>query len=620
MVDPIINIDREKCKICYACVRACPVQAIGVKANQEYPHIIHNRCIGCGSCYLACSPKAIFFRDSKEETKAILSSGEKVAAIVSPSISSEFGDITDYRKFVKMLQSLGFHYVHDVAFGVDLAAQKFSELLNDFKGKYYLTTNCPAVVSCIEKFYPQLINNLSPIVSPMIAAAKAVRKLYDNNIKVVFIGPCIAAKDEALRYEEDGKVDSVLTFIELRELFEEFNIKESTLEFSDFDQPLGYKGMLYPISNGFLQCVDIDEKLLSSNIITVEGKNDMLEAVKEFDTNLEFIREHFNIYYCEGCLMGPGMSKNGKKFVRKRLVTDYANKRLKNFDKESWNHYMTDNLSNDYTCSFSEDDQRLPFPPEEKIKEVLAILGRVENTDSSGCGACGYASCRDFAIAVAQGIAKTDMCITYSLKSKHEYIKTLKVTNEKLAKTQEALRQSESIARSEQQATQEALEQTSAMLEKLPSAVVLVDDKLRIIESNESFITILGNEAREINEIIPGLKGADLKTLLPFQFYKLFSYVIDNDENVTNRDVHLDNKLLNVSVFTLKKNKIVGAIIRDMYLPEVRKEEVINRVSEVIDQNLELVQKIAFLLGEGASKTEKMLNSIIESHKASEKG
>ena len=454
----------------------------------------------------------------------------------------------------------------------------------------------------------------------MIATAKVVKKLYNNNIKVVFIGPCIAAKDEALRYKGNDKVDSVLTFIELRELFEEFNIKESTLEFSDFDQPLGYKGMLYPISNGFLQCTDIDEKLLSSTIITVEGKNDMLEAIKEFDTNLEFIREHFNIYYCEGCLMGPGMSKNGKKFVRKRLVTDYANKRLKNFDKESWNHYITNNLSSDYTCSFSEDDQRLPFPPEEKIKEVLTILGRVENTGSSGCGACGYTSCRDFAIAVAQGIAKTDMCITYSLKSKHEYIKTLKITNEKLAKTQEALRQSEAIARSEQQATQEALEQTSAMLEKLPSAVVLVDDKLRIIESNESFITILGHEAREINEIIPGLKGADLKTLLPFQFYKLFSYVIDNDENVTNRDVHLDNKLLNVSVFTLKKNKIVGAIIRDMYLPEVRREEVINRVSEVIDQNLELVQKIAFLLGEGASKTEKMLNSIIESHKASEKG
>jgi len=619
MIEPIININQEKCKICYACVRACPVKAISVKANQEYPHVIHNRCIGCGSCYVACSPKAIFFRDSKEETKAILNSGNKVAAIVSPSISSEFGDITDYRKFVKMLQSLGFQYVHDVAFGVDLVAQKFSELLNDFKGKYYLTANCPAIVSCIEKYNPNLINNLSPIVSPMVAMAKVVRKMYGNDVKVVFIGPCIAAKDEALRYEGDGKVDSVLTFIELRELFDEFNIKESTLEFSDFDQPLGYKGMLFPISNGFLQSVDIDEKLLSGNIITVEGKDDVLEAVKEFETNLEFIREHFNIFYCEGCLMGPGSSKNGKKFVRKRLVTDYTNKRLTDFNKELWGNCLNNNLLSDYTCSFLDDDQRIPFPPEEKIEEVLAILGKVEDTDVSGCGACGYASCRDFAIAVAQGIAKTDMCVTYSLKSKHEYIKTLKVTNEKLAKTQEALRQSESIARSEQQATQEALEQTSAMLEKLPSAVVLVDDKLRIIESNESFINILGNEAHEINEIIPGLKGADLKTLLPFQFYKLFSYVIENDENITNRDVHLDDNLLNVSIFTLKKNKIVGAVIRDMYLPEVRKEEVINRVSEVIDQNLELVQKIAFLLGEGASKTEKMLNSVIESHKATGK-
>jgi hypothetical protein len=154
------------------------------------------------------------------------------------------------------------------------------------------------------------------------------------------------------------------------------------------------------------------------------------------------------------------------------------------------------------------------------------------------------------------------------------------------------------------------------MLHKLPTAVVIVDENMKIVGSNESFVTILGEDAAEINEIIPGLLGADLKTLLPVQFYKLFAYVISSNDDVIGRDVHLNDKLLNVTIFGIKKNKIVGAVIRDMHMPEVRKEEVINRVTEVIEQNLDLVQQIAFLLGEGAAKTEKMLNSIIESHKS----
>ena len=208
------------------------------------------------------------------------------------------------------------------------------------------------------------------------------------------------------------------------------------------------------------------------------------------------------------------------------------------------------------------------------------------------------------------------MCITYSLKSKHDFIKALKQTNEKLNRTQDALLTSEQKARQEQQLAQEALERTSAMLQKLPSAIVIVDSSLKVIESNQSFINILGEDAADINDIIPGLVGADLKTLVPFQIYKLFTSVISNNENLLNRDVPLGDRLLNVSVFSIKKGEIAGAVLRDMYLPEVRKEEVINRVTEVIDENLNLVQQIAFLLGEGASKTERMLNSIIESHKS----
>jgi transcriptional regulator with PAS, ATPase and Fis domain len=237
----------------------------------------------------------------------------------------------------------------------------------------------------------------------------------------------------------------------------------------------------------------------------------------------------------------------------------------------------------------------------------------------SGCEACGYSSCREFAVAVSAGLAHTDMCLNFTLNNRHEYIKSLRATNDKLAKTQEALKESEKIARQEQEAARDASETITTMMKKLPSALVIVDKKLKIVQSNQSFIDLLGDDALEINDIIPGLVGADLKTLLPYNIYNLFSYVLQNHEDIKNRDIHYKDNLLNLSVFTIKKNSIVGAVIRDMYAPEVRKEEVIKRVTEAIDINLAMVQKIGFLLGEGASETEQMLNSIINTYKEGEK-
>lgn len=620
MKSTLININTSACQACYACVRVCPVNALQVRVDQEPPVVVDDRCIGCGSCLRVCAPEAIQYRDSCNEIKEILTSGRKVAAIIAPSISGEFDDITDYRKFVKMIRELGFDYVNEVSFGVDMVAEKYRELFSSFMGRYYITANCPPIVSLIEKYYPGLIDNLAPIVSPMIASAQLVRQLYGEEIAVVYIGPCIGAKNEALKYSGSSKVDSVLTFVELRKLFNEFHVKESTVEYSDFDPPLGYKGSLYAVSNGILQAAGFSEDLMKGNIITAEGKDNILEAIKEFDTSVDFIRKNFNLFYCEGCLMGPGTSPGGKKYVRKTLVTDYANKKLKDFDVNVWRKACDKHTSlTNFKADFVIDDQRVEQPSTEKIEEVLKVLGKQDATDKVGCTACGYDSCHNFAEAVAKGLTKTDMCISYSMKSKHDFIKTLKFTNEKLAKTQEALLESERKARLEQQVAQEALERTSSMLQKLPSAIVIVDENLKIIESNQSFINTLGEEAAEINEIIPGLVGADLKTLLPFQLYKLFTAVITNNENLVNKDVHLGERLINVSVFSIKKGKIAGAVLRDMYLPEVRKEEVISRVTEVIDENLDLVQKIAFLLGEGAAKTERMLNSIIESHKAVKK-
>ena len=617
MPDPLFQIIPHQCIKCYACVRICPVKAIKVDVNSEIPEILSERCIGCGSCFRACSPSAILYRSSIEETKVLLLSPSRVAAICDPSISGEFSDITDYRKFVEMIRQLGFEYVSEVSFGVDLIASKYHELFEDFHGKYYITANCPAVVSFIEKFYPELINNLAPVVSPMIATAKVIRQEYGHDVKIVFIGPCIATKDEALRYEGDGKVDAVLTFTELRKLFDEFNIRESQVEFSEFDPPLGYKGSLYPLSNGILQAASLCEDLLTGSIITTEGRNDMLDAVKEFDSRIDTIKRHFNIFYDEGCLMGPGTSAGGEKFLRRTLVTDFDNKRLKEFDIKKWEVEIHSLSGLDLTRAFQDDDQRLPVPEESVIREILTRIGKENQMENEiGCESCGYSNCQEFAISIAQGLAISDMCHIYSSRNRQEYIKSLRSTNDRLAKTQAALKESEEKAKKDRELEKEASETINAMLQKLISGVVIIDENLKITHSNKAFIRILGEEAAMVDEVIPGLVGADLKTLLPVPFYKLFSYALSSDDEIENKDVHYGDHVLNVSIFSIRKNKYVGGIIRDMYTPEVRKEQVIRRLTEVVDENFEMVQKIASLLGEGAAKTEKMLNTVIESHQS----
>ncbi len=614
-----MKIDPEKCKVCYACVRVCPVKAIQVKESQEIPLILPERCIGCGSCLESCFPGAIVYRDSMAQVKDIIRSGGTLVAVTAPSISGEFEDITDYRKFVRMIKELGFAYVHEAAFGVDLVAHEYAKLFGNFKGKYYIASCCPVVVSYVEKYSPDLLSNLAPLQSPMAVTAKVVRKKYGNHIKVVYIGPCIANKDEALRAEPDAAIDAVLTFVELRKLFEEFSISESKLEYADFNLPHGNKGSLFPISNGLLQAGNIPEDLMTGKVITADGKENMIRAVKEFDKGIADIHAHFNLFFCEGCIMGPGTSKNGNKFRRHSLVVEYALKRKKKFDFTAWDEAFKEYSELGFGRGFSPDDNRLKEPSEEVVFQIMKDLGIDNPDEEAGCTACGYPSCREFAIAVAQGLAIPDMCSSLAQRNRQNYIRTLKITNEQLVQTQEALRESEKRAREEQETAHEATAIITAMLQKIPSSLVVVDKNLRILQSNQSFIDLAGEEAREINLVIPGLTGADLKSLMPHVFSNMLSFVLSSAEDIVNRDLNIGNKLFNVSVFTIRKNEIVGALVRDMSDPAVQKEEVVKRVTEVIDKNLELVQKIGFILGEGASETEKMLNSIIETYKSSRK-
>ncbi len=606
----MIHVDPEKCNLSFTCIRVCPAKAIKIVA--KHAEIIPSRCIGCGNCVSMCAQDAISYRDEKERVRALLQGEQPVAAICDPTISGEFTDITDYRKFVAMLRELGFEFVLEAAFGVDLVSVKYQELFTNFHGKYYITTTCPPVISNVERYHPQLVDNLAPIVPPYVAMAKVTRKMYGEGVRVVYITACVACKDDARHFKGDGSTEGVLSFVELREMFAEEGITENSVEFSDFDPPLGRKGGLFPISRGFMQAVDINQDLLSARIISTEGRNNFLQSLREFKTEIG-LKQHLDLFYCEGCIMGPGNSSGGKKFLRRSEVIKYVTKRLKNFNEKEWEGFIRKFSTLDLSREFAVQDLRLPFPPENEILRVLHEMGKEKVEDQLGCGACGYPSCREFAVAHCQGLTNYEMCYTYTIHKMHTYINKLNSTNENLKKTKEALKNSEEKARKEELAAREAAETTTAMLDKIRAGVVIVDEHLRIIESNRGFVEMAGEDAKAINDVVPGLRGAELAALVPF--HRLFASVLQSGQDLLNRDAKAGESFLNVSVFTIKKGKVVGGIIRDLTTPDVRREEVINRARAVIRDNLETVQQIAFLLGESASKTEKILTSIIEAQK-----
>lgn len=617
MTDSAIQLEKDKCKACYTCIRVCPVKAIHVQKDSVLPIIEEGKCISCGSCMKACAYGAISYYDSKEEVIELLNGNQKVAAICSPSIASEFDDITDYRKFVQMIRSLGFSYVMEMSFGVDIIAEKFRNLTQEeFKGKYYITSGCPSIVFLIEKIYPELIGNLVPYISPAAASAVVARKTYGKDLKVVHITPCISAKTDINRYKELAKIDAVLTFKELRKLFNQFKINETFAEFSDFDEPFGYKGRLYPIAQGFLEAAGLNLSLLKRNAITAEGKKNSLDAIHQFLDYNKTMKHNFNLFFCEGCIMGPGSTKKGMKYLRGALVKEYVNKRLANFNTEKWRRDMEKHLDYDeYQLKFYSKKSAFPEVSQMEMKIAFDYITNRNNGVEINCGSCGFDTCRGLSQAIAQNIATPEMCVTYSQVGNREAafsnkraIEELNITKSELKITKETLDEIKYQLSSKNEAL-------SILVRSLNAGVVFVDENLKVVESNLGFIDILGEDAREIHEIIPYLVDADLKSLLPPTIISQFSYLLEHNDTKINRDVEINGKLVNVSIFQLIPKKLVGAVFRNLHSEEERPEEIIHRVTEVIEENLRQVQQIGFILGEGAAKTEKMLRSIIKSYK-----
>ncbi|MEI6061108.1 MAG: [Fe-Fe] hydrogenase large subunit C-terminal domain-containing protein [Bacteroidota bacterium] len=432
---------KERCRVCYTCVRECPAKAIRITGGQA--EVITARCIACGNCIKVCSQNAKVFYKEIDQVKRMIATYPKVIALVAPSFPAEFYDFDDHKTLVGIIKSFGFSHVTEVSFGADLIARYYKEQLN--LELPAISSDCPAIVAYIERYEPDLTNKLATVVSPMVAMARVVRKHYGDDAKLVFIGPCLAKKSES------DEIDAALTFRELREMMETERINPSKITPVEFDKPLGGRGAIFPLSHGLLNTMEVNEDILSENVLVAGGRANFQDALREFEQgNLE--GHHLHLLCCEGCILGPGMSPypntspTSMRFAKKARIIGYANRKMAMLDKEEWQAYLDEYSKLDFSRKFQPRDMRSLRPPEEQIKEVLYQMGKYSQQDHLNCGACGYDSCEEHAIAIINGLAETEMCLPYSIEKLHKYIRELNISKEKLAHVQEALRHSEKLA------------------------------------------------------------------------------------------------------------------------------------------------------------------------------
>lgn len=433
----LIYTIKDKCRVCYTCVRECPVKAIKIINGQA--EVINDRCIGCGNCVKVCSQGAKKSLSSTQEVFRLLQSSDRVAALVAPSFPAEFSEIPKPDILIGMIRKLGFDLVVEVSFGADLVARKYEERIKKNSDVGDISSDCPAIVYFIRHYHPELVPNLAPIVSPMVAMNRVVREKYGPNIKTVFIGPCLAKKAET------EEIDEVITFCELREMFQAKNICPEPSIGTGFDPPHGGKGSIFPISHGLYFTSNSVEDIPEERVVVAEGRVNFQEAIQEYEDGL-IRNKHLQLLCCEGCIMGPGTSPYRKKFARSTSVGNYVQQKLAHFDMQAWEKEVEYFSQLNLSQSFTPEDRRFEIPSDDQVQEVLHNMGKYTANDHLNCGSCGYDTCVEHAIAIVKGLAETEMCLPYTIEKLHDSIHDLNISNEKLASAKAALKQTEKLA------------------------------------------------------------------------------------------------------------------------------------------------------------------------------
>lgn len=539
---PIITTIKDRCRVCYTCVRECPAKAIRIANGQA--EVIPARCIGCGNCVKVCSQRAKKVVPSIPEVEDIFNSGARVAAILAPSFPAEFYEM-EYTQLVGTLRALGFDLVTEVGFGADLVARKMKELLSHKNGRRYISTACPSVFGYVKRYHPELIQNLAPVVSPMVATARALRKIHGADLKMVFIGPCISKKIEAYSDEIKDEIDEVLTFGELRQMIKESPLDPKNVLPSEFDPPFARKGALFPVGRGLLEAANIEEDLIAGEVISANGRTHFIDAIMEFSSG-QADASFLDVLCCDGCIMGSGMTTSEPFFKRRARIGQYVRQSIQVHADQQWQADMDFFRELDLSRKFAPFDQRITPPDSVTIVKILEKMGKYKPEDELNCGACGYDSCREHAVAIHKGLAESEMCLPYAIEKLHDTINELAVSNTELATTREALIHSEKMASMGQLSAGIAHEINNPLGVVLMYSHILLEEFDRESEIHED-LQMIAEHADRAKNIVAGLLNFARQNkvkLIPVKLGEIINEALKSQVFPPNIKVVIENHLI----------------------------------------------------------------------------
>jgi iron only hydrogenase large subunit-like protein len=558
-----VYTEKAECQDCYKCVRECPVKAIKIQSGSAA--IIPEQCVLCGHCVDVCPAGAKRVRDDLEKVRKLLVTKKKVLISLAPSFASEF---TQWKvgQLIAALKRLGFYGVSETALGAQQVSAHVARQLELQNGKVVISSACPAAVDFITRYIPEYTSSVTNLLSPMLTHSKILRKKYGNDCGVVFFGPCIAKKREADSHPH--LIDAALTFADLRRWLEMEQIDPAALvsqESDVFVPSIAEEGGLYPMDGGMSATLKANCTVHDSCFMAFSGLKNIKKALEGLDQTVIEGNIFVEALACEGgCINGPKAELREATASKRYAIVKYSSypkKKIPRTPTIPINEYVADTPV-----------EQPAYSPEE-LRGALRLVGKLVEKDELNCGGCGYDSCRDFACALLAAKAERTMCVTYMRKL--------------------------------------AQNKASGLLRTIPSGVVIVNEELKIIESNRNFAKLFGTDTEIVFDANPGLDGALLKKIVPF--HGLFKHVLDTGEDLVSRDFRINNRILHGSIFTIEPHSVVAGVFADITAPSVQKEQVIERAQEIIEKNLTMVQKIAYLLGENAAESEAVLNSIIGS-------
>jgi iron only hydrogenase large subunit-like protein/uncharacterized Fe-S cluster-containing protein len=562
MKGSVISTNPARCRDCYRCVRTCPVKAIRVQNGQA--QVVPELCLVCGTCVRACPQGAKTIREDRPRVEQALAEGRLLVATVAPSAPAYFG-MKVFSQIEEVLRKLGFASAGETAFGAEMVGLEHKACVQSEPQRWpVIASSCPVVVNLIEQYYPALISHLAPIVSPMIAHGRWLREKYGQDAFIVFIGPCIAKKREAEDQCVSGAVDAVLTFQELAVWMDEKDLQLPESEAAAVAEHRS-SARLFPVEGGLVGTANMDTSMLSSHVVVASG----LDAVEEVLRGIQSKKLSacmVELMACAGgCVNGPAMmGVEGGAFLARQRVIEYAANREPVLlpDPIGWPSLRRE---------FSDNSVPIPAFTEEQIEEVLHKVEKYSPEDELNCGACGYPTCRDKAVATLRGMAEATMCIPY------------------MRRRADSLRQ--------------------VVMDVTPNAILIVDRDLRLQDMSPSAERMFGCHLTHV-------LGQDLKAIVPI--VDDFLAVRDTGEAIMGKTIQLRPDLfVEQTIVRVEDENLLMGILRDVTDREHQREkfdririETLQRTQEVVSKQMRVAHEIAQLLGETTAESKMMVSRL----------